>query len=76
MKIDFIEEFKIGENIKAELAGLLALCFFETAYRGGTFFKQLPHYRLILTEDNKVIGQLAIDYRVMNLNGEMVKVFG
>ena len=76
MKIDFIEEFQIGENIKIELVELLALCFSETAYRGRTFFKQLPHYRLILTDENKVIGQVAIDYRIMNLNGEIVRVFG
>ena len=76
MTIEFINEFEISEKDKSEIAGLLGLCFSETAYNGRTFFKQLPHYRLLLKTAKGVIGQLAIDYRVMSLNGALVSVFG
>jgi predicted N-acetyltransferase YhbS len=76
MVIDFVTEFEITEKAKAEIASLLALCFSQTAYNGRTFFKQLPHYRLLLNKEGNIIGQVALDYRIMNLGGCMVSVFG
>ncbi|HEY0262386.1 MAG TPA: GNAT family N-acetyltransferase [Chitinophagales bacterium] len=76
MNIIFKNEFEIDAKTKDELNKLLVLCFPETNYHGRTFFKQMPHYRLILYENKQVIGQLAIDYRSMNLNGELVNVMG
>lgn len=76
IKIDFVNEFEIKEKVKIELNNLLSICFTDTIYNERTYFKQLPHYRLIMKLDNKVIGQLGIDYRVMNLNGNLIKVFG
>lgn len=76
MTITFINEFEIAEKTKRELADLLQVCFPDAAYNGNTFFKQLPHYRLLLKDKNKTIGQVAIDYRIMKQNNETVKVFG
>lgn len=76
MTISFINEFEIDADCSSQIAALLKLCFPEADYNGRTFFKQLPHYRFLLKDDNQVWGQVAIDYRVMNLNGSMVRVFG
>lgn len=76
MTIDFVNEFEISEKDKSEIAKLLSLCFTDMAYSGRTFFKQLPHYRLLLRTAKGIIGQLAIDYRIMNLNDSLVSVFG
>lgn len=74
--IDFFREFELSEGVKAELYELLVSCFPDTDYNGRIYFKQLPHHRLILKVENKIVGHLAIDYRVMNLNNALIKVFG
>lgn len=74
--ISFVNEFQMEENTKSELNNLLTICFPEFNYEGRTFFKQIPHYRLLMKLNNKLIGQLAIDYRAMNLNQTLVTVFG
>lgn len=74
--IDFVNEFEIDEKVKTEIKNLLAICFPDTDYNNRTYFKQLPHYRLIMKVDNTVIGQVALDYRAMNLNNSLVTVLG
>lgn len=74
--IDLVSEFHLTDSAKAELRALLPACFPEAGYNGRIYYKQLPHHRLILSEDKKIIGQLGIDFRVMNLNNALVTVFG
>ena len=76
MKLGFINEFEIDEKMAKNLHQLLQSCFPEAEYRQRIYFKQLPHYRILALEGKKLVGQLGIDYRVMNLNGKAVKVFG
>jgi hypothetical protein len=76
MTTQFINEFQINASTRAQLNKLLQTCFPDTLYKGRSYFKQLPHYRLLLWRNDKLTGQLSIDYRVMNLNNEPVKVFG
>lgn len=76
MKIDLIKEFELTEQQRSDIALLLQTCFPNTDYDNRAYFKQLPHYRLLLTESEKLIGQLGIDYRVMSLNKKQVTVFG
>ncbi len=74
--IDFVSEFQLTDSIKAELKELLSACFPETDYTDRTYFKQLPHHRLILRVDKQIAGQVGIDYRAMSLNNTLVTVFG
>ncbi len=74
--IDLISEFQLSDSIKAELKELLSACFPEVDYNGRTYFKQLPHHRLILSVDKQIVGQVGIDYRAMSLNNTLVTVFG
>jgi len=76
MTIEFIDEFRIDEKTKGEIAHLLAVCFPENNNYGRTYYKQLPHYRLLLRMNDKVVAQLALDYRVMALNKIPVRVLG
>jgi len=75
-KIQLINEFQLSEDQKEKIWLLLKNCFPESDYGGRNFFKQLPHYRLLLTYGEKIIGHLGIDYRVMNLGGEIIRIFG
>lgn len=77
MNLIFINEFEISEKISVGISHLLASAFPYADYKGRSFFKQMPQYRLILfNEESEVIGQLAVDYRAMNLGNELIKVWG
>ncbi len=78
MRIDFVNEFELTESMQKQAAQLLCMCFPETYNEGKPlhYFKQLPNYRLLLTRDEVLIGQMGIDYRVMSLNNKPVTVFG
>jgi predicted N-acetyltransferase YhbS len=74
--IDFANEFTLTDKVKSELTTLLGICFPDTKYHGRNYYKQLPHSRLIMSIDGRVIGQVAMDYRAMNLNEKLVHVLG
>ena len=78
MQIVQIPEFEVDENQSEDIAELLSVCFpdHKDDYRGRDYFKQLPHHRLLAYHDRKLIGHLGIDHRVMNLNGNPIRVFG
>lgn len=61
--------------MKEKLRVLLETCFPAT-FEGRTYFKQLPHFRLIALEGDSVLGQLGIDCRIMNVGGQILNIFG
>jgi len=76
MELEFINEFQIDKTTSKKINALLKRCFPDTEYEKRDYFKQLPHYRILAKEGEHIIGQLGIDFRVMNLNGEAFRVFG
>lgn len=76
LEIRKYSEFELTSDIQQQIAMLLQKCFPETNYHGLHYFKQLPHYRFLAYDDEMLIGHLAIDYRIMRLNGEAIKVLG
>ncbi len=76
MIFELTDEFRLDKETKKQIADLLKICFPEEEFNGRTYFKQLPHYRLVLKEDEKLIGQLGLDYRVMTLGGQPITVLG
>ena len=76
MYTEFVNEFELSEETKGQLASLLKISFPEVNYNGRHYFKQLPHYRLLLKNNSLVIGQLALDFRVMTLDGIPINVLG
>jgi GNAT superfamily N-acetyltransferase len=76
MTVQLIDEFKLNNSIKKQIIELLKVSFPEENYNGRTYFKQLPHYRLLLKNKGKLMGQLGLDYRVMLLNEQPIRVLG
>ncbi len=76
MTISLIKEFQIDQKTEREIANLLEICFPDFDHYCKHYFKQFPHYRLLLREQDLLIGQLGIDYRIMNLSGQLIRVFG
>ena len=75
MEIKQVQEFEVNGALDGQLRELLQASF-EPHYPNRLYFKQLPHLRLIAFAEDRVIGQVGLDYRVMNLGGEPVRVLG
>ncbi|GIN39358.1 GNAT family N-acetyltransferase [Heyndrickxia oleronia] len=77
MKIEKIYEYEIDSKLRAKLQELLIECFTEEYPKDRIYFKQFPHFRFIAIDDNyQIVGQVGLDYRVMNLNGKPIRVLG
>ncbi|MCK1988158.1 GNAT family N-acetyltransferase [Lysinibacillus fusiformis] len=77
MKIETIYDYEINGSLRAKLQYLLTECFAEDYPKERIYFKQLPHFRFIATDDkNELVGQVGLDYRIMNLNGKPIRVLG
>lgn len=75
MRIEQHLEMTVSESMDKELNELLQHAF-SSIYPNRCYFKQLPHLRLIAYEDERIIGQVGLDFRVMNMNGEPSHVLG
>lgn len=69
-------ELELDSETIEQISLLLQKSFPETAYNGRHYFKQLPHYRLLAYEDEMLVGHAGIDYRIMRLNDQQIKVLG
>jgi len=75
MRIEQHLEMTVSESMDTELIELLRHAF-PSIYPNRRYFKQLPHFRLIAYEDEQIIGQVGLDFRVMNMNGKPIHVLG
>jgi len=75
MNIVAMPEYEISGNVCSQLQGLLEECFPDT-FEGRTYFKQLPHLRLLAMDAGLVVGQVGIDGRVVNVGGTVISIFG
>lgn len=73
--ISLIAETAIDARGQRDLAQLLDSCFPGT-FEGRTYFKQLPHARLVLRQDGGVVGQVGLDHRVIRVAADVVRVLG
>lgn len=76
MQIQLINEIELDNPTKSKIADLLQRGFPEEDFKGRHYFKQLPHYRLLLKLDDHLIGHLGLDFRVMTLNTIPINVLG
>lgn len=59
-----------------DLAALLDGCFPDT-FDGRSYFKQLPHARLLARdEDGRLLGQVGLDHRVIRVGDHVVPILG
>ncbi len=68
MQIKRIEEFKLSKKADEQIRTLLQECF--PAYpKGQSFYKQIPAFRFLVYDKKKLVGHLAVHYRMMNIGG-------
>jgi predicted N-acetyltransferase YhbS len=75
IEIVAIPEYAIPAEVCSQLQTLLDQCFPGT-FEGRTYFKQLPHFRLLAMDAGSVVAQVGIDGRVVTVGGTIVSIFG
>ena len=76
IKSTFITEFQITKEDSLAINNLVQDNFPEVNYEGRDYFKQAPHYRILVKENDTLIGHVGLDYRAMSLDGSPIKVLG
>lgn len=76
MVFELIEEFKLDVRIQEQIRVQLKTCFGDSEFDKRIYFKQRAHYRLLLKNEDKLIGQMGLDYRAMFLGDEAIQVLG
>ena len=56
IEITFIPEFKITKKDSLSCNNLIQESFSKLDFKGRDYFKQPPHYRILVKENNKLIG--------------------
>ncbi|MBN8192809.1 GNAT family N-acetyltransferase [Bacillus sp. NTK074B] len=74
VEISIVSEFDINGNNRDHLQRLLCECFGGGYPVDRIYFKQKPHLRFLAYTEDCLVGHIACDYRVMNLNGERINV--
>jgi predicted N-acetyltransferase YhbS len=75
IEIVAMPEHAISAEVCSQLQMLLDQCFPGT-FAGRTYFKQLPHFRLLAMLEGSLVAQVGIDGRVVNVGGTIVSIFG
>jgi len=77
LRIDRVFEFEIGVELTENIQALLIKGFPGVYPEDRIYFKQVPQFRfLAFNDENELVGQVGLDYRVMNLNGKAIRVLG
>jgi GNAT superfamily N-acetyltransferase len=76
MEILKINEYDIDIRFQNEILNLLIESFPDSYLNERIYYKQIPHFRYLALDNDILIGQVGLDYRVMNLNGVAIKVLG
>ena len=70
-----LEEYKISKEEHQEIHKLLKRSFTEYP-EGKSYFKQVPGFRYLIYHHKKMIGHMAVEYRMINIANENTPVFG
>ena len=75
MVLHRVEEFQITRALHKKIHTLLQTSF-QSYPTHRDFLHQKPTFRYLLHDDKKLIGHMAVDYRVIQLDGELLSIFG
>jgi GNAT superfamily N-acetyltransferase len=82
MKIDFnklsinvVHDFEIPQEQKETLRVLLHSCF-PDYFIDREYTKQIPKFRYLVWDEHKLIAQMGIEDRAINIDGEIARIFG
>lgn len=75
MNIQRIEEHELTTAVRDQIGKLLQEGF-GVYPEGRSFYKQLPDFRFLAWDGDALLGHLAAEYRVVNVGGTVLPIFG
>lgn len=73
--MQLLNEMDLTPHLHEQITTLRNQCFPDhQATR--SYYKQLPHCRLMHFKNNELIAHMGIDHRMININGEAASIFG
>jgi GNAT superfamily N-acetyltransferase len=73
-ELELVEEVSLPPEREAEIVALLTVCFDD--YPARAYYKQLPHRRVLASEQGGLVGHAGLDLRVMSLGAEPLRILG
>lgn len=70
-----IEEFRISGKVHQQIQFLLKQSFSEYP-EGRSYYQQVPSFRYLVYDDKTLIGHMAVEHRIINVDEEVVSIFG
>lgn len=67
-------EYAITPTMRGEIHAVLDECF--PGYPARSYFKQLPHFRYLGRSGGRLVAHMAVDHRVINNGGSVLRIFG
>lgn len=74
MKIEIVAEHKVDQGVHKQLYSLLGQSFPD--YPERSYYKLLPQFRYLVWAGDKLVAQMGVEHRVINMDGHCVRVFG
>ncbi len=75
MRIEWIAEHQISSDLHDQITSLRNACF-PDGQLSRSYFKQLPHFRILAFDGDLLVGHVGVDHRMMNFGGNPSRVFG
>ncbi|MEE4360672.1 MAG: GNAT family N-acetyltransferase [Pseudomonadales bacterium] len=77
LELCWVDEPDVTSQEDAALRALLAACFPDfDVFRTRRYYKQLPRQRVLAWEDGSLVGQVAIEHRVIGCEDGPAEIFG
>lgn len=73
--MEVVAEIDLTEHTQVSIQRLRNGCFPEHKV-GRSYYKQLPHYRMLKYSNGQLIGHMGLDYRVINAGETVYKTLG
>lgn len=75
MRVEWLSEHEVSCDLHEKITSLRNACFPE-GQLPRSYFKQLPHFRILAFEGDLLLGHTGVDHRMMNFGGNAYRVFG
>lgn len=73
--VEQVLEMDLKGPLEERVAVLLDHCFPNT-FEGRSYFKQVPHSRLLLSRNGRLIGHAGLDHRIIRVGETVTRVTG
>jgi predicted acetyltransferase len=73
--VNVVNDFEIPQEKREALRVLLNSCF-PDYFIQREYFKQIPKFRYFVWDEEKLVAQMGVEDRVINVEGDIARIFG